>query len=118
MATAPPRQMTAAPAPPPGSQPEPYGPQGRSPWLDIDWRTHQRWVPVQGRPVNVIELGQGPPLVFVHGLAGSCQNGREQLPVFAGQHRVISLDLPGFGHSPMPAQKISIPGYARVLDEL
>jgi pimeloyl-ACP methyl ester carboxylesterase len=31
---------------------------------------------------------------------------------------VIALDLPGFGHSPMPAEDISISGYARILDEL
>jgi pimeloyl-ACP methyl ester carboxylesterase len=84
----------------------------------VDWRTHQRWVTVQGRPVNVIELGQGPPLVFVHGLAGSWQNWLEQLPVFARERRVIALDLPGFGYSPMPAEKITIPGYARTLDAL
>ena len=46
-----------------------YGPQGRSPWLDVDWRKYQRWVILDGQPVNVIELGVGPPLVFVHGLS-------------------------------------------------
>jgi pimeloyl-ACP methyl ester carboxylesterase len=97
---------------------EGYGPGGRSPWLDIDWRAHQRWVEVLGRPVNVIELGEGPPLVFVHGLAGSWQNWLEQLPEFAATHRVIAVDLPGFGASPMPAEQISISGYARVLDAL
>ena len=100
----------------------PYGPQGRSPWLDIDWREHQRWVIVDGRPVNVIELGganaAGQPLVFVHGLSGSWQNWLEQLPVLAADHRVVALDLPGFGHSPMPAEPISIAGYARLLDHL
>lgn len=101
-----------------------YGPQGRSLWLDVDWRKHQRWVIVDGQPVNVIELGEGPPLVFVHGLSGSWPNWLEQLPVFAdrssgiGQHRVIAMDLPGFGHSPMPSEPISISGYARLLDGL
>jgi pimeloyl-ACP methyl ester carboxylesterase len=28
------------------------------------------------------------------------------------------MDLPGFGHSPMPAEKISIAGYGRIVDEL
>jgi pimeloyl-ACP methyl ester carboxylesterase len=103
--------------------PLPYGPQGRSPWLDVDWREHQRWVTVDGRPVNVIELGAGrsetsQTLVFVHGLSGSWPNWLEQLPVFAAEHRVIALDLPGFGHSPMPAGDISISGYARLLDHL
>ena len=31
---------------------------------------------------------------------------------------MVTLDLPGFGHSPMPAEKISIAGYARLLDRL
>ena len=95
-----------------------YGSNGRSPWEDIDWRDHQRWVTVQERPVNVIELGSGPPLVFVHGLAGSWQNWLEQLPVFAEDHRVIAFDLPGFGASPMPRDQISIGGYAGIVHNL
>ena len=59
-----------------------YGPSGRSPWLDVDWREHQRWVSVDGQPVNTIDLGEGPPIVFVHGLAGSWPNWLEQLPMF------------------------------------
>jgi pimeloyl-ACP methyl ester carboxylesterase len=95
-----------------------YGPVGRSPWLDIDWRTHQRWIIADGQAVNVIELGQGPPLVFVHGLSGCWQNWLENLPVHASAHRVITFDLPGFGQSPMPAETITISGYARLLDAL
>jgi pimeloyl-ACP methyl ester carboxylesterase len=97
-----------------------YGPGGRSPWLDIDWRRHQRWVDVDGQAVNTIELGggEGQPIVFVHGLSGSWPNWLEQLPVLAREHRVLALDLPGFGHSPMPAGEISIPAYARLLDAL
>jgi pimeloyl-ACP methyl ester carboxylesterase len=98
--------------------PSVYGPQGRSAWLDVDWRKHQRWVMLDDQPVNVIELGDGPPLVFVHGLSGSWPNWLEQLPAFAAEHRVIALDLPGFGHSPMPTERISISGYARLLDRL
>jgi pimeloyl-ACP methyl ester carboxylesterase len=95
-----------------------YGPQGRSPWLEVDWREHQRWVVVDGRAVNTIELGEGPPVVFVHGLSGSWPNWLEQLPVLAREHRVLAMDLPGFGHSPMPAGEITIAGYARLLDGL
>src|SRR6202022_3910983 len=97
-----------------------YGPGGRSPWLDIDWRRHQRWVDVDGQAVNTIELGEGEgqPIVFVHGLSGSWPNWLEQLPVLAREHRVLALDLPGFGHSPMPSGEISIPAYARLLDAL
>jgi pimeloyl-ACP methyl ester carboxylesterase len=93
-----------------------YGPAGRSPWLDVDWRSHQRWISIDGRQVNVIELGSGPPIVFVHGLSGSWQNWLEQLPIFARDHRVVAVDLPGFGSSEMPSKPISISGYARFLD--
>jgi pimeloyl-ACP methyl ester carboxylesterase len=110
-----------------------YGPEGRSSWLDVDWREHQRWVTVAGTPLNTIDMGNGPAIVFVHGLSGSWPNWLEQLPVFAGRngdagrrpvspgfgdHRVIAMDLPGFGHSPMPHEQITISAYARMLDEL
>jgi pimeloyl-ACP methyl ester carboxylesterase len=95
-----------------------YGPSGRSPWLDMDWREHQRWVTIDGRRVNVIELGSGPPVVFIHGLSGSWQNWLEQLPVVAREHRVIAFDLPGFGESEMPREKITISGYGRFVDAL
>ncbi len=97
---------------------EPYGPVGRSAWLDVDWRKHQRWISVEDRPVNVITLGEGPPIVFVHGLGGSWQNWLEQLPVFAREHRVAALDLPGFGASPMPREQITISFYGRVLERV
>jgi pimeloyl-ACP methyl ester carboxylesterase len=111
----------------PAAEAAAYGPVGRSPWLDVDWRAHQRWLTLDGQPVNTIELGpegsanqnaSGQPLVFVHGLSGCWANWLEQLPVLAREHRVITFDLPGFGYSPMPAQQISISGYARLLDRL
>lgn len=98
------------------AEPGDYGPTGRSPWLDVDWRSHQRWLEIGGRRVNVIELGSGPPVVFVHGLSGSWQNWLEQLPLFARDHRVVAFDLPGFGASEMPDWQISISGYGRWLD--
>jgi pimeloyl-ACP methyl ester carboxylesterase len=38
--------------------------------------------------------------------------------VLARERRVLALDLPGFGHSPMPTGEISIAAYARLLDAL
>jgi pimeloyl-ACP methyl ester carboxylesterase len=87
-------------------------------WRSVDWRSHQQWVTVEGRAVNTIQLGAGPPLVFVHGLSGAWPNWLEQMAVFAPERRVLALDLPGFGHSPGDAGDISMPGYARLLDSL
>lgn len=100
-----------------------YGPVGRSPWLDVDWSSRQHWLTVDGEVLNTIELGpennsDAQPLVFVHGLSGCWANFLEQLPVLARDHRVVTLDLPGFGYSPMPSRKITIPGYAHLLDAL
>jgi pimeloyl-ACP methyl ester carboxylesterase len=109
---------TASPSLPRSDDSSVYGPQGRSRWLDVDWREHQRWVILDGQPINVIELGEGPPLVFLHGLIGRWTHWVEQLTAFAPSHRVIAVDLPGFGDSPMPAEKISISGYARMIEKL
>lgn len=93
-----------------------YGAPGRSAWLDIDWPAHQRWIDVGGTPANVIEIGAGPPLLFVHGLSGCWQNWLENIPHFARTHRMVAVDLPGFGASPLPREPISIAGYARFLE--
>jgi pimeloyl-ACP methyl ester carboxylesterase len=108
-------RMTAATDGPAASA---AGATARSAWLGVDWREHQRWVRVDGRWANVIELGSGPPLLFVHGLSGCWQNWLEQLPQFAASHRVIAVDLPGFGASELPAGEVSMAGYARFLDRL
>jgi pimeloyl-ACP methyl ester carboxylesterase len=86
--------------------------------MDVDWREHMRWIGVDGTPVNVVDIGEGPVVVFLHGLAGCWQNWLESIPAVARDHRVIALDLPGFGASPMPSGPITMPGYARMLDEL
>src|SRR5262249_32855791 len=93
--------MTDVQTPPVEPRPSRYGPDRRSPWLDVDWREHQRWIDVAGAPVNVIDIGEGPAIVFIHGLSGAWVNWLENIPHFAREHRVIAMDLPGFGHSPM-----------------
>jgi pimeloyl-ACP methyl ester carboxylesterase len=94
-----------------------YGPQGRSEWLDVDWSRHRHRIDVGGRAVNYVEMGSGPPLLFVHGLGAMWQCFLENIPEFARTHRVIAMDLPGFGHSEMPDWEISIEGYGRWLCE-
>jgi pimeloyl-ACP methyl ester carboxylesterase len=96
----------------PSDGPDPYGNPDPE-WLKIDWHEHLRHVDVVGARANYVEMGEGPPLLFVHGLSGCWQNWLENIPHFARTHRVVALDLPGFGASPMPPWEISIPAYGR-----
>ena len=107
-----------APDPTPAEGPDPYGTPDPE-WLRIDWRKHLRRLEIDSAQVNYAELGDGPgmPIVFVHGLSGSWQNWLENMPHFAGNHRVLALDLPGFGASPMPDWEISIESYGRLLHD-
>jgi pimeloyl-ACP methyl ester carboxylesterase len=53
-----------------------------------------------GLPVVSADVGAGPPLVLLHGLAGSARWWARNIPRLAQAFRVIAIDLPGFGASP------------------
>jgi pimeloyl-ACP methyl ester carboxylesterase len=97
-----------------------YGAGADPNWRSVDWRAHVGRREVLGRPVGYVDLGRGdgPPVVFIHGLSGRWQCWLENLAAVAEHRRVVALDLPGFGASPLPAERLTITLYARVVDEL
>jgi pimeloyl-ACP methyl ester carboxylesterase len=98
-------------------RPDPYG-SADPEWLRIDWRQHLGSIELNGALVNYVAIGEGPPVVFIHGLGGCWQNWLDNLPHFAAAgHRAIAIDLPGFGFSPMPSWEISVPAYGLLIDE-
>jgi pimeloyl-ACP methyl ester carboxylesterase len=113
-----------------GPRPEPTPSNGADPycdpdpeWLRIDWLPQLHDVEVGRSRVHYAELGPPAPeqhplaVVFVHGLSGCWQNWLCNIPHFAHRHRVLALDLPGFGSSPVPEWEISIPAYGRLVLE-
>jgi pimeloyl-ACP methyl ester carboxylesterase len=89
-----------------------------SSWMDVDWPSLTRRLEVDGRSVGVVDTGgDGPPLLFIHGLGGIWQNWLLNLPVFMRTHRCVAVDLPGFGLSEEP-DECSIPGFARTVDRV
>jgi pimeloyl-ACP methyl ester carboxylesterase len=84
-------------------------------WMEVDWRRHLHRIELPGATVNFAEIGEGEPILFVHGLGGSWRNWLENLPHFGRTHRAIALDLPGFGESPMPEWSIDVPAYGRLI---
>ena len=97
---------------------EGYGETAEPDWRSIDWAGRLRQVDVDGTPVNYVDVGEGElePIVFVHGLGGQWQNWLENIPRAALERRVIAMDLPGFGLTPEPRDRITIPGYGRCVD--
>jgi pimeloyl-ACP methyl ester carboxylesterase len=51
------------------------------------------------------ETGDGPPVVLLHGLGASTFTWRRIVPELARTHRVIALDLKGFGRSDKPRDR-------------
>jgi len=57
-------------------------------------------------------VGQGQPLVFIHGLGSSTRDWERQVSTFAKQYQVITFDLRGHGQSDKPAGPYTIPMFA------
>ena len=76
-------------------------PPGRSAWLDIDWRAHQRWLRVDGRRGQRHRARARAPRRSSSstGSAGAGRTGSRTCPRSRRDHRVIAMDLPGFGAS-------------------
>src|SRR5436309_6926986 len=64
-----------------------------------------------GGPVYYLEFpgpSTGPTFVLVHGLGGSHANWLALAPMLAQRGRVLALDLPGFGLSPLAGRKATM----------
>ena len=55
-----------------------------------------------GVKINYYEAGQGPPVILLHGFGGSAYSWRFLGPALAKDHRVLTIDLKGFGLSAKP----------------
>lgn len=49
------------------------------------------------------DVGEGPVVVLLHGIASSSVTFENVVPLVEGRHRAVSIDLLGFGGSPAPA---------------
>lgn len=61
-----------------------------------------RYARVNGYEVRYQRAGQGPLVIFVHGIGASLEFWTPNLRGLAGQFQVCALDLPGFGRSAVP----------------
>lgn len=66
--------------------------------------------------MSYLEIGQGAPVLFLHGNPTSAYLWRNVMPHLADTHRAIAVDLIGMGHSGKPAIDYSFADHARYLD--
>lgn len=82
------------------------------PGRDRRYRLPQFLTTIHGIRTAFTDAGQGPPLVFLHGLAGNVTHWVHLAPRFAERRRVIAADLPGCGESSFPPGRLSVAAYA------
>jgi pimeloyl-ACP methyl ester carboxylesterase len=78
-------------------------------------------VSVNGRRTLVRVEGDqaSPPVLLLHGIGRSLEDWALQYPRLAGAHRIIALDLPGFGFSARASEPTTLEVLARgVLETL
>src|SRR4029077_18597256 len=71
---------------------------------------------VFGRTICYYDVGRGPALVLVHGVGGDADQWAFCYAALSASHRVIALDLLGFGRSDKPLIDYRIAGFVEVLD--
>ncbi|MGH2806164.1 MAG: alpha/beta fold hydrolase, partial [Actinomycetota bacterium] len=65
-----------------------------------------------GHATRVLDVGSGTPVVVLHGWGGRLESMAPVVECLRSGFRVIALDLPGFGDSPVPAGAWGTPDYA------
>jgi pimeloyl-ACP methyl ester carboxylesterase len=61
-----------------------------------------QFVRVGDQLVHVEQAGSGEPVVLLHGFGGSTYSWRKVMPALAQAHRVVAIDLNGFGYTQRP----------------
>ena len=82
-------------------------------------RGASRFVSAAGIDWHVQDMGEGSPVLLIHGTGAATHSWRGLLPILAKRHRVIAIDLPGHGFTQSPApQRLSLPGMAADISQL
>ncbi len=70
---------------------------------------------IEGARIRYIDVGEGPAVVMLHGFGASLDSWLTVVPVLARHHRVLALDLKGFGWSDRPEGDYSPAAQARIV---
>jgi pimeloyl-ACP methyl ester carboxylesterase len=76
------------------------------------------YLELHGDRIAYRDAGQGPPLLLIHGMAGSSATWRAIIPQLSKKYRVIAPDLLGHGMSAKPRGDYSLGAFAVFLRDL
>ncbi len=65
-----------------------------------------------------LEAGVGPPVVLLHGLGAMAASMLPTMMALSGDHRVVAVDLPGFGESSKPVRAYHAGFFAKWVPDL
>jgi pimeloyl-ACP methyl ester carboxylesterase len=69
-------------------------------------------ITLHGNHVSFLRAGQGPPLLLLHGIAGSYETWAPLIPALTDEFTVIAPDMLGHGSSAKPRGDYSLGAYA------
>ena len=69
-------------------------------------------VTLHGNSVSFLRAGEGPPLLLLHGIAGSYETWAPLIPALSDEFTVIAPDMLGHGSSAKPRGDYSLGAYA------
>ncbi len=78
--------------------------------------TQSRFVEVFGQRMHYVELGEGDPILFIHGQPASSYLWRNVMPHVAKRGRAIAIDLIGMGQSGKPKIEYRYADHIRYLE--
>src|SRR5947209_3672443 len=67
-----------------------------------------RTVKIEGRTVRYKVMGEGDPIILVHGLSASSLWWTRNVPALAPYYRLYLVDLPGFGSMSYPRSRFAL----------
>lgn len=72
-------------------------------------------IDVGGLRIAFERVGDGPPLVLLHGILGDSRDWRRQLDGLSDEFTLVAWDAPGCGKSSDPPESFRLPDYADCL---
>lgn len=81
------------------------------------WPFQERWVQLDGLGIHYVDEGYGSrPILMVHGNPAWSYMWRKLIPAVSATHRVLAVDLMGFGKSDKPNPALhDFPHHARIV---